>query len=62
MTVMIAIAIAVAAVMYTRGGDVADDLERQNITVQPSQINNQVQCEQVYQWTWNAGTNTCTNP
>lgn len=62
MIALIAVALAVSAVIFTRGGEVVDDLERQNVTVTPNMINNQVQCEQVYQWTWNAGTNTCTNP
>ena len=59
MVALIAIALAVSAVIYTRGGDVVNDLERQNITVTPDMITNQVQCEEVYQWTWTAG--ACTN-
>ncbi len=64
MTALIAVAMAVSAVMITRGGDVVVDLERQNITVQPSQIKNKVQCEQIYLWTWtgNADTGTCSDP
>lgn len=61
MTALIAIAVAVSAVIITRGGDVVDDLERQRITIQPSDIKNQAQCEQVYQWTWDSTTNTCSN-
>ena len=60
-TALIAMAVAVAAVILTRGGEVADDLERQRITIQPSDIANQAQCEQVYQWTWDSGTGTCSD-
>ena len=56
MTALIAIAMAVSAVILTRGGEVADDLERQNITIQPSQIKNEAQCEEVYQWKWDGST------
>ena len=56
MTALIAIAMAVSAVILTRGGEVADDLERQNITIQPSQIKNEAQCEKVYQWKWDGST------
>lgn len=59
MTAMIAIALAVAAVMYTRGGEVADDLERQNLTRSPSEFTTQVLCE-AYEYTWDTATNTCT--
>ena len=55
MTSLIAIAMAVSAVIITRGGEVKDDLERQNITIQPSQIKNEAQCVEVYQWKWDAG-------
>ena len=56
MTALIAIAMAVSAVILTRGGEVADDLERQNITIQPSQIKNEAQCVEVYQWKWDGST------
>ena len=55
MTALIAIAMAVSAVMITRGGEVVVDLERQNYTVQPSQINNEAQCVTLYQWEWDQG-------
>lgn len=60
-TALIAIAVAVSAVIITRGGEVVDDLERQRITIQPSDINNQAQCEQVYEWTWDDTAKTCSN-
>lgn len=62
MIALIAVALAVSAVIFARGGEVVDDLERQNITVTPDMITNQVQCEQVYQWDWTAATNTCDYP
>lgn len=62
MTALIAIALAVSAVIITRGGEVVDDLERQRITIQPSDISNQAQCEQVYEWTWDDATRTCSDP
>ena len=52
MTALIAIAMAVSAIILTRGGEVADDLERQNITMTPDRIRNAVQCEEVYEWKW----------
>ena len=61
MTALIAIAMAVSAVIITRGGEVADDLERQNITIQPSQIKNRAQCVEVYKWTWDPVAGTCSN-
>lgn len=62
MIALIAVALAVSAVIFTRGGEVVDDLERQNITVTPNMITNQVQCVQVYQWRWDAVAGTCNNP
>ena len=56
MTALIAIALAVSAVIITRGGEVVVDLERQNITIQPSQIKNEAQCVEVYQWKWDDST------
>ena len=54
MTTLIAIALAVSAVMYTRGGEVADDLERQRLTRQPADFTTQVLCE-AYEFNWVAG-------
>ena len=54
MTALIAIAVAVSAVILTRGGEVADDLERQNITMTPDKINNEFQCVELYEWEWDA--------
>lgn len=51
MATLIAIALAVSAVMYTRGGEVADDLERQNLTRNPAEFTTQVLCE-AYEYTW----------
>ncbi|MYE42427.1 MAG: hypothetical protein F4X79_00165 [Acidobacteria bacterium] len=59
MTTLIAIALAVSAVLYTRGGEVADDLERQRLTRSPSDFSTQVLCE-AYEFTWDTATNTCT--
>ena len=59
MATLIAIALAVSAVMYTRGGEVADDLERQRLTRNPAEFTTQVLCE-AYEYTWDTGTNTCT--
>lgn len=59
MATLIAIALAVSAVMYTRGGEVADDLERQNLTRNPADFTTQVLCE-AYEYTWDTATNTCT--
>ncbi|MDE0493089.1 MAG: hypothetical protein OXH54_04070 [Acidimicrobiaceae bacterium] len=58
MTTLIAIALAVSAVLYTRGGEVADDLERQRLTRSPSDFSTQVLCE-AYEFTWDGTTNTC---
>ena len=51
MTSLIAIALAVSAVILTRGGEVADDLERQRLTFDPSRFKTQVTCED-YEFTW----------
>ena len=51
MATLIAIALAVSAVLYTRGGEVADDLERQRLTRSPSEFTTQVLCE-AYEYTW----------
>lgn len=59
MATLIAIALAVSAVMYTRGGEVADDLERQNLTRSPSDFTTRVLCE-AYEYTWDAVNTQCT--
>lgn len=51
MTALIAIALAVSAVILTRGGEVADDLERQNVTFEPDRFKTQALCEE-YDYTW----------
>ena len=51
MTSLIAIALAVSAVILTRGGEVADDLERQRLTFDPSRFKTQALCED-YNFVW----------
>ena len=58
MTALIAIAMAVSAVLLTRGGDVVDDLERARVTRDPSQFSTQVLCE-AYDYVWDPGASTC---
>ena len=58
MTTLIAIALVVSAVLFTRGGEVADDLERQRLTRNPADFTTQVLCE-AYEFTWDATANTC---
>ena len=58
MTALIAIAMAVSAVIINRGGEVADDLERQNLTFDPSKFKNQAVCE-AYEYTWNVVLDAC---
>ena len=51
MSVLIAIAVTIATVILTRGGEVAEDLERQNVTFNPDRFKSQSVCEQYdYQW------------
>ena len=51
MVALIAIAVAVATVILTRGGEVADDLERQNVTFNPDRFKTQALCEEYdYEW------------
>ena len=59
MTALIAVALAVSAVILTRGGEVAEDLERQNMFNQPdaSEISLEWECA-YFEYTWTAG--TCT--
>ena len=58
MTALIAIAMAVSAVLLTRGGDVVDDLERAKVTRDPSQFSTQVLCE-AYGFSWDSVASTC---
>ena len=58
MTALIAIAVAIAAVMYTRGGEAVDDLQRQRLTRDPSQFSTEVLCE-AYEFMWDSNTDTC---
>lgn len=51
MVALIAIAVAVATVILTRGGEVADDLERQNVTFNPDRFKTQALCEE-YDYKW----------
>ena len=45
MVVLIAIAGAIAAVLVTRGGQAVDEIQRTNITAQPSNFKNKTLCE-----------------
>lgn len=58
MTALIAIAMAVSAVLLTRGGDVVDDLERARVTRDPSQFSTQVLCD-AYGFSWDPAASTC---
>ena len=63
LTTLIAVALAVAAVIYTRGGEVVDDLERQNMINQPEASEISVEWECTYwEYTWNSfpSPGTCT--
>ena len=51
MTALIAMAVGVAAIILTRGGEAADDLERTSLTRRPSEFTTQVLCE-AYEFTW----------
>ena len=46
MAALIAIAVTISTVILTRGGEVADDLERQNVTFNPSRFKNKTLCEE----------------
>ena len=58
MTALIAIAMAVSAVLLTRGGDVVDDLERARVTLDPSEFSTPVLCE-AYGFSWDPVALTC---
>ena len=59
MTSLIAIALAVSAVIVSRGGEAVDDLERARLTRDPSQFSTQVLCE-AYEYTWDPVVPACT--
>ena len=61
MTALIAIAMAVSAVILTRGGEVVVDLEQQNITSRPNpaDLSNEWECTG-WKYAWD-GT-TCSEP
>lgn len=52
LTAMVAIAVTVSAVIYTRGGEVADDLQRQQVTFDPARIQNPDVCDRVTGYEW----------
>ena len=59
MTALISVALAVSAVILTRGGETADDLQRQRLTFDPSRFQNQAVCE-AYDFQWVGG--VCQEP
>ena len=51
MVALIAIAVTISTVILTRGGEVADDLERQNVTFNPDRFKTEALCmEYDYKW------------
>jgi len=63
MVALIAVAVAVSAVILTRGSEVADDLERQNVTFQPSRFRTEALClEYDYSWDTDVTPNVCVDP
>ena len=58
MTALIAMAVGVAAIILTRGGEAADDLERTSLTRRPSEFTTQVLCE-AYEFTWTLPNGPC---
>jgi len=63
MVALIAVALAVSAVILTRGGEVAEDLERQSVTFQPSRFLTQALCEEYdYSWDTDVTPNVCVDP
>ena len=54
-----------SAVILTRGGEVADDLERQNVTFNPSRFRTQELCQE-YAYSWDDTTDpanpACVDP
>ena len=65
MVALIAVAVAVSAVILTRGGEVADDLERQNVTFNPDRFRTKALCEE-YAYSWDDTTDpanpVCVDP
>ncbi|MXX22803.1 MAG: hypothetical protein F4Z93_06845 [Rhodospirillales bacterium] len=51
MVALIAVAVAVSTVILTRGGEVAEDLERQNVTFDPSRFRTEALCLE-YDYSW----------
>ena len=51
MVALIAIAVTISTVILTRGGEVADDLERQNVTFNPDRFKTKELCEE-YDYSW----------
>lgn len=51
MAVLIAVAVSISAVILSRGGEVADDLERQNVTFNPERLRTKQLCEE-YDYKW----------
>ena len=51
MVALIAIAVTISTVILTRGGEVADDLERQNVTFDPDRFKTEALCDEYdYEW------------
>ena len=59
MVVLLAVAGAVAGVLLARGGEAVSEVERQDITREPTEFTNSGLCEG-YGFTWNAA-GTCTS-
>ena len=64
MAVLIAVAVSISAVILSRGGEVAEDLERQNVTFNPERLKTEDLCEE-YGFKWEPDGNpsgTCKDP
>lgn len=63
MVALIAVAVTISAVILTRGGEVADDLERQNVTFDPSRFRTKALCEEYdYKWDTTKTPPVCVDP
>lgn len=63
MAALLAMAVTISAVILMRGGDAANDLERQNVTFQPSRFRTQALCEEYdYSWDTDVTPNVCVDP
>lgn len=51
MAVLIAVAVSISAVILSRGGEVADDLQRQNVTFKPERLLTEDLCNK-YDFKW----------